>query len=56
MWWNGASYFEFDGKSVKAELATSSEFLNGGKFIVEQTIALKEPNKSKKAGLWELES
>ena len=38
------------------ETQTTSEFTNGGKFIVEQILASKEINKSKTAGLWELKS
>ena len=36
---------------MEAEATTTSEFLNGGKVIVEQIIASEEINKSKKAGL-----
>ena len=46
MRWNGASRFEFDGKSMETETTTWSEFLDGGKAIVEQILALEEINKS----------
>ena len=49
-------HFEFDGKSMKTETTTWSEFPNGGKVIVEQILATEEINKSKKAGLWESQS
>ena len=52
MRWNGASRCEFDGKSMETE-TTWSEFLNGGKVIVEQILVSGEINKSKRAGLWE---
>ena len=53
MWWNGASYFEFIGKSMETETVKWSEFPNGRKAIVEQILASEERNKSKRAGLWE---
>ena len=53
MWWNGASGSEFDGKSIETETRTWSEFLNGGKAIVEQILVSEEINKSKRTGLWE---
>ena len=53
MWWNRASHCEFDWKSMETETTTWSEFLIGGKAIVEQILASKERNKSKRAGLWE---
>ena len=56
MQWNGASSYEFDGKSMKTERATWSEFLNGGKATVEQILASAERNKSKRAELWEPQS
>ena len=56
MEWNRASCCEYDGKSVEIVIATWSEFPNGGKAIVEQMLALKERNKSKRAGLWEPQS
>ena len=56
MRWNRASSFEFIGKSIETETLTWSEFPNGGKTIVEQTLASEEINKSKRAGLWELQS
>ena len=46
MRWNGASRFEFDGKSMETEATTWSEFLDGGKAIVEQILASEEINKS----------
>ena len=46
----------FDEKSMKNETTTWSEFSNGGKAIVEQILASEEKNKSKRAGLWELQS
>ena len=48
--------FEFRGNSMKIETTTSSEFLNGGKVIVEQILAPVEINKFKIAGLWESQS
>ena len=56
MWWNGASRFNFDGKSLKTETTTLSDFPNGGKAIVEQILASEETNKSKRAWLWESQS
>ena len=56
MWWNGASCCELVGKSMETETTTWSEFPNGGKAIVEQILASEEINKSKRAGLWELQS
>ena len=50
-----ASRCEFGGKSMETE-TTWSEFPNGGKAAVEQILALEERNKSKGAGLWELQS
>ena len=38
MWWNRASPFEFDGKSMETETPTWSEFPNGGKTTVEQIL------------------
>ena len=52
----GASWCEFDGKSIETETTTWSEFLNVGKAIVEQILALEEMNKSKRAGLWDSQS
>ena len=46
MRWNGASRFEFDGNSMETEATTWSEFLDGGKAIVEQILASEEINKS----------
>ena len=46
MRWNGATRFEFDGKSMETEATTWSEFLDGGKAIVEQILASEEINKS----------
>ena len=53
MWWNGASRCEFDGKSKETETTKWSESPNGGRAIVEQTLASEEINKSKRAGLSE---
>ena len=53
MQWNEASRYELDGKSMKTETTTWSEFSNGGKAIVEQIVASEEMNKSERAGLWE---
>ena len=41
---------------METETATWSEFPNGRKTIVEQTLASEEINKSKRAELWELQS
>ena len=49
MWWNGAPHCELVGKSVETETTTRSEFSNGGKAIVEQILASKEINKSRRA-------
>ena len=38
----GASYCEFDGKSMETETATWSKFSNRGKAIVEQIIGSEE--------------
>ena len=46
-----ASRCEFDGKSMETETTILSEFLNGGKVIVEQILASGEINKSKRTGL-----
>ena len=48
---NGASRFEFDGESMETATTTRSEFSNGEKTIVEQTLASEERNKSKRIGL-----
>ena len=45
----------FDGKSMETETATS-EFLSGGKAIVEQILGSEEINQSKRAGLGESQS
>ena len=42
MWWNGTSPFEFDRKSMETETITLSEFLNGGKEIIEQILTSEE--------------
>ena len=44
MQWNGASCFEFIGKSMETETTTWSEFANGGKAIVEQILGSEEIN------------
>ena len=51
MWWNGASCFEFIGKSMETDTTTWSEVPNGGKDIVEQMLASEDRNKSTRAGL-----
>ena len=56
MQWNGTSCFELDGKSMKTETKTWSEFSDGGKAIVEQILASEERNKSKREGLQESQS
>ena len=45
--WNGASCFDFIEMSTEAEKITWTEFPNGGKSIVEQTLTSEEINKSK---------
>ena len=54
MWWNRASHYEYDGKSMETETTTWSELPNGGKAIVEQKLASEKINKSKRTELWEL--
>ena len=44
MLWNGASPFDFDGKSVETEATTQLEFPIGGKSIVDQILASEERN------------
>ena len=39
-----ASNCEFDGKSMETETTTWSQFLNGGKTIVEQILTSEERN------------
>ena len=58
MQWNKAFCCEYYGKSMETETTTWSwsEFLKGGKAIVEQIPVLEEINKSKTAGLWESQS
>ena len=56
MQWNGASHCKLVGKSMETEMTTWSEFANGGKAIVDQTLASEEINKSKRAGPWESQS
>ena len=46
MQWNGASHFEFDGKSMGTEAITGSEFPNVGKVIVEQIVASDKKKKT----------
>ena len=53
MRWNGASRFEFIGKSMEIKTTIWSEFPNGGKAIGEQILVSEESDKSKRAGLWE---
>ena len=55
MWWNDTFRCEFDGKSMETETTTWSEFHNGGKAIVAQTLASEERNNPKR-GLWESQS
>ena len=55
MQWSGTFWCEYDGKSMETE-TTTSEFLNGGKTIVEPILVSEETNKSKRAGLWESQS
>ena len=52
MRWNGASHFEFDGTLMETETTTWSEFPNGGKDIVEKTLASEERSKCKRTGMW----
>ena len=56
MWWNGTSRCEYDGKSMETETTTWSEFPNGKKAIVKRILASEERKKSRRAGLWELQS
>ena len=56
MQWNGASRWQFDGKSMETETVTWSEFPNRGKAIEEQILASEVRNKSKWAGPWESQS
>ena len=51
MWRNGASHCEYDGESMETATTTWSEFLNGGKAIVEQILVTEE-----RAGLWKSQS
>ena len=44
--------FKFEGNSMETETTTWSEFSNGGKGTVEQTLGLDERNKSKRVRLW----
>ena len=55
MQWNEAFHCEFHGKSMETERTIWSEFPDGGKAVVELQ-ASEEINKSKRAGLWELQS
>ena len=53
------SHSEYDRKWMETEARTfcqRPEFPNGGKAIVEQILASEEINKSKRAGLSELQS
>ena len=54
--WNGASRYEFNGKSMETKTTTWSELPNGRKSTVEQILASEEMNKCKRAGLWESQS
>ena len=49
---DGASCFEFIGKSMETETRTWSEFSKGGKAFVGQILMSEGRNKSKRAGLW----
>ena len=51
MQWNRASCSEYDEKLMETETTTWSEFLKGGKAIVEQTLALEKRDISKRVGL-----
>ena len=55
MQWNKAFHCEFHGKSMEIEQTIRSEFPDGGKAVAELQ-ASEEINKSKRAGLWELQS
>ena len=52
----GASYYQFDGKSMETETTTWSEFPNGEKAITEQIVASEKRYKSRRAWLWESQS
>ena len=56
MQWNRAYHFVFDGKSMETEIATWSDYPNGGKVIVEQILAWAGRKKSKRARLWHSQS
>ena len=56
MQWNGTSCFELDGKSMKTDTKTWSEFPDEGKAIIEQILASEERKKSKREGLQESQS
>ena len=56
MQWNGASHYEYDGKSMETETTAWSELNNGGEAIVEEILTPEERKKSKRAGLWESQS
>ena len=49
MWWNGASCFEFNGKSMETETTAWLEFLNGGKAIIEEIMGSKKKKKIQKS-------
>ena len=49
MQWNGASRFEFAGKSMEAATTAWSEFPNGEKAIIEQILASEEKSKFKRS-------
>ena len=46
-----ASHCEFHGTSMETETTTWSEFLKGGKAIVEQILASEKRDISKRVGL-----
>ena len=53
MWWNMASSFEFEVKSMEMETTTWSEFPSGEKAIFEEILVPTGRNKSNRAGPWE---
>ena len=53
MQWNRAPIGNLMESQRKNDTTTWSEFPNGGKAFVEQTLASEEKNKFKRARLWE---
>ena len=49
MQWNGASPFEFDGKSIEIETKIWSEIPNGGKDIVRTNTCIRRKNEIQKS-------